>query len=248
MMSNILHISSSSIATLPFFTVTRDIKVGDILTSLSILISATVLLRAWAKDRRDRNKELADRIRSAAAKTLAKLDRWQELSLWLFQYTQPLFIETSEMLVKSFDVIAARDYFWKKANEARINISGRMLDEEIEVAYVDLYGYHPAVRGLFVKAIDKLKEDEEVVFQDFIESSQDAIRSYDNATEGYQSAQLGNELREIAFHFGSMLKEKTDKTLEPIQEFLVDIISESDAEILKRKRLPTMKQFSSPTD
>jgi len=223
----------------PYFTLTREIKVGDILTSLSILISATVLVRAWAKDRKDRNKELADKIRNAAAKTLAKLDRWQELSLWFFQYTQPLFIETSEMLVKDFDIVSARDFFWKKANEARANISGRILDEEIEVAYVELYGYHPVVHGLFVKAISELKEKEEAIFHDFIESSQEAIKSYMGKKASYQSAQLGNDLREMAFHFGSMLKEKTDKTLKPIRGFLVDIISKSDIEILKRKSLPS---------
>ncbi len=224
--------------TAPYFTLTREIKVGDILTSLSILISAAVLLRAWTKDRRDRDKELADKIRNAAAKTLAKLDRWQELSLWFYQYTQPLFIETSEMLIKDFDIVAARDYFWKKANEARVNISGRILDEEIEVAYVELYGYHPVVHGLFVKAVNELKEKEEEVFYDFIESAQDAIKSYLGKKASYESAQLGNNLREMAFHFGSMLKEKTDTRLKPIRGFLVDIISKSDPEILKRKILP----------
>ena len=228
----------SFVQTSPYFTLTREIKVGDILTSLSILISATVLLRAWAKDRRDREKELADKIRNAAAKTLAKLDRWQELSLWFFHYTQPLFVETSEMLIKDFDIVAARDYFWKKANEARVNISGRILDEEIEIAYVELYGYHPGVNSLFVKTIKELKEKEEAVFYDFIESSQETIKSYLSKKASYQSAQLGNDLREIAFHFGSMLREKTDTTLKPIREFLVDIISKSDAEILKRRILP----------
>lgn len=223
------------------FTLTREIKVGDILTSLSILISAIILVRAWTKDRADRNKELADKIRTAAAKTLAKIDRWQELSLWFFQYTQPLFVETSEMLIKDFDVIAARDYFWKKTNEARVNISGKILEEEIEVAYVELYGYHPAVYKLFVKVVSELKEKEEVVFYDFIEYSQDTIRSYVNKKASYQSSELGNDLREIAFHFNLILKEKTDITLKPIRRFLVDIVSKSDVEILKREILPDIE-------
>lgn len=220
---------------LSYFTLSSEIKIGDILTSLSILISATVLVRAWAKDRRDRDKETADKIRNASAKTLAKLDRWQELSLWFFQHIQPLFVETSEMLLKDFNVISARDFFWKKANETRAHVLDKILDEEIEIAYVELYSYHPTVRELFTNAIKELKEKEEALFNDFIESSQDTIKSYSREKLNYQSAMLGNDLRETGLHFSLILKEKTDRTLSPIKNFLIDIVSKSDKEILQKR-------------
>lgn len=77
-------------------TFDRTIALKDILTSLSILVSIAALLFAWGQDRQIREREQADRIRAAAAETLAKVERWEELSLWFFQDIQPLYVETSE--------------------------------------------------------------------------------------------------------------------------------------------------------
>ncbi len=223
---------------LPEFTIVKEIKIGDILTSLSIFISALAFLRAWKKDREMRTKELADRIRNAAATTLAKLERWQELSLWLFQSTQPLFVETSEMLPKEFDVIAARDFLWKKLSEARTEVSSKIIDEQIEIAYVELYGYHPEVYEFFTQTIETLKENQDEAYDKFIQNTQRAVMSYQSRRAGYQTAMMGNDLRTVAYESQDSLKAQTDQTLKPIHEFLVSIIAESDRGVLKRKRLP----------
>jgi hypothetical protein len=132
------------------FKIDPTVEVGDILTSLSIVISVIALLTAWSKDRYLRRKEQANKVRNAAAKTLAKLERWRGLSLWIFQDIQSLFVETSEILARDFDFILARDFLWGKLNDARLKTFQRILDEEIEIAYVDLYSYHPIVRNLVI--------------------------------------------------------------------------------------------------
>jgi hypothetical protein len=86
-------------------TVDRTIKISDLLTSLTILVSVITLTVSWSKDRLTREKEQADRVRSAAAKTLTQLDRWQALQLSIFRELQPVFVETSEMLVDNFNSI-----------------------------------------------------------------------------------------------------------------------------------------------
>jgi hypothetical protein len=83
-------------------TVDRTIKISDLLTSLTILVSVITLTVSWSKDRLTREKEQADRVRSAAAKTLTQLDRWQALQLSIFRELQPVFVETSEMLVDNY--------------------------------------------------------------------------------------------------------------------------------------------------
>jgi hypothetical protein len=220
------------------FTIVKEIKVGDILTSVSILISALAFLRAWTKDREIRNKEIADRTRSAAAITLAKLERWRDLSLWFFQSTQPLFVETSEMLTNQFDVVATRDFLWKKLNEVRTEVSNRVMKEQIEIAYVELAGYHPAVYDFFTSTIGTLKENQGEAYDKFIERTQRVVMSYKSRQAGYQTAMLGNDLRTVAYESQSALRAQTDQTLKPIHEFLINIIAESDKAILTRKILP----------
>jgi hypothetical protein len=50
-------------------------KFADVLTAISIFIALIGFLYTWAKDRRLRTREYADRVRSAAANALAKIDR-----------------------------------------------------------------------------------------------------------------------------------------------------------------------------
>jgi len=90
-----------------------EITVGNILTILSIFVLVIALLIPWSKDQRIRKKDHADKVRNAAGKTLAKLERWEELSLRYYQDVQPLFVEASEKLAKGFHVVAVRDFLWR---------------------------------------------------------------------------------------------------------------------------------------
>ena len=80
-----------------------SVDVGNILTVATISVSVIVLLMSLAKDRRIREREIADKVRGAAARTLAKLERWQELTSY-YENVRPGFEETSRMLATDFDV------------------------------------------------------------------------------------------------------------------------------------------------
>jgi hypothetical protein len=125
------------------FALDRTIKASDLLTSVTIIVSVVALVITWTKDRDVRVREQADRVRAAAAKTLAKLERWQTLQLSLYDQLQPVFVETSEMLGKEFNVIGTRDYLWKQLNAEHTRISAKVLEEGFETAYVDLFAYYP---------------------------------------------------------------------------------------------------------
>jgi hypothetical protein len=108
--------------------VDRTLKAGDVLTSLTIIVSVVALITTLTKERDTRTREQADRVRVAAAKTLAKLERWQSLQLSLYQELQPVYVDVSESLARRFDVVAARDYLWKQVNAQRVRIAARILD------------------------------------------------------------------------------------------------------------------------
>jgi hypothetical protein len=60
-------------------TMNHELKVTDLITAFSVLCAAGTLIYTWTKDRRLRYKEYSDKIRSAAALTLSKIDRSQGL-------------------------------------------------------------------------------------------------------------------------------------------------------------------------
>jgi hypothetical protein len=67
------------------------------------------------------------------------------------------------MLVKEQEVIATRDFFWRELNSAYAKYLERITDEEIEMAYKELYGYDPSIQKLFIRAIQELKRVDQIV-------------------------------------------------------------------------------------
>jgi hypothetical protein len=87
------------------FTFDTTVKLGDLLTSLSITIASLTLFTTWLKDRRLRRKEYADRIRKAASETMVALHRWKELAVRLYDDIQPLITDCDMELVQVQDVV-----------------------------------------------------------------------------------------------------------------------------------------------
>ena len=208
------------------------VKFGDILTSITILVSVAALVISWSKYRLTRETEQADRVRSAAARSLTKLDRWQLLSLSLYDELQPFFVETSEMLSTEFNVIKARDHLWKETNRARMSISSKILEEEIATSYVDLIAHFPIVREKIRHAINTLDELERQTSDKYLEASQKDVFSMHGKENSYHSAMLGDALRNTAFNYRKQLLNETDKVIEPIRELLFSIIVKPNREIL----------------
>ena len=232
---------SGRIAISQFRRVSIDpvIKIGDLLTSASLLIALVSLLIAWSHDRNVRNREQADRVRRAAAATLAKLERSEELVLWYYDEVQPLFVETSTMLEDSQSISDSRDHLWKELNVARTRTLNRIHEEQIEAAYVELYGYYPAAYDIVTDAVTGLRSKEQVVFSDFLLESQRKVLSFsaedsNHPVPTYQPALLGNLLRNSASLHQERLRHETETLLRRPHEFILAIIQSSDNEILRR--------------
>ena len=226
------------------FRLKREITVGDVLTIFAILISAITLFFTWSKEREQQRIEQGNKVKSAAARTLAKLERWQEYSLRYYQNVEPLFVDTSNLFAKEFDTVAARDYLWKKLGEEKAIIEQRKFDEQVETTYVELYSYDPSVFDTFVSSIKKLKEDDEVVFDSFRSETEINILDQESGStrskhQGkYQTASLGNLLRKIRDGQRSLLKSKLDATLKPMRKMLLNIIAQSDEQIAEKRYAP----------
>jgi hypothetical protein len=217
----------------------RSIKVGDILTSLTILVSVSALAVSWSKDRSLREIEHADKVRAAAANALIQLDRWQFINLSLYQELEPTFVEASEMLKNDFNMVKVNDYLYKTINDKRIQIASKILDEKILTTYVDLLSHFPASREHFVTVFEQLRLIEKDVSNEFLLAFQDDVFSFKDKQESYTTTRLGNALRYTAATHREKLIEKYSETIRPIRQFLFDVIAMSNKEILNTNRVLT---------
>lgn len=219
----------------------RTVKVGDLLTSISVIITLIGVLIAWSQDRQDRSREDADKIRRAAALTLAKLERLQELTLWYYDEIQPLFVQVSEGLSKDRNIESARDSLWRQLDEARARSINRIHDEQIEQAYVELYGYYPDVHELLNQAIANVKAKDEAIFKEFQGQTEADVLSFEVGTTNkpqpdYKSAYLGNKLRDTMHSYKNQAKVEIDQLLKQSHDFILSVVLSTDEDILQRTR------------
>lgn len=213
------------------------VKFGDILTSVTILVSVSALVFSWSKDRLTRETEQADRVREAAATALTQLDRWQLLNESLYQDLQPTFVKTSEMLQEDFDLTKARDFLWKEINRNRTQIKEKTLNEKIFTSYVKLLPHFPETRGQYISTLDQLRALEEEISGQFLEATQLDVMSAQKKKMNYTTARLGNALRTTALKYKDKLLSQSEEIIRPVREFLFQVIATPDQKILQGGRV-----------
>lgn len=217
----------------------EEITVGDVLTVLTIVISLIGallgLLISSYKDRQLKRKEYADRIRQAAGTIIAKLERWRELSLRYFGDIQPTITDTDIRIVKRKDFADARDFLWRNLLALRAQSTLRIVEEEIEIAYSDLYGYDPRIHALYVKAVTQLKDiDEEIHVRVMMETQNDVTNIADQLPN-IDSAELGNALRQTCAKLADELGERLDKVTSWFRSEMIKLIEAEDNDIVKKQ-------------
>jgi hypothetical protein len=167
---------------------------------------------------------------------LAKLERWQELALWYYRDVQPIIVDASETLEREFDIEGVRDLLWKTLESARIQAAERIRDEEIESAYVELYAFDSSVYERFRTTLAKLKAVDKSIYGSFLQSVQAEVMAFEGRREGYTPALLGNALRRTCHLHERELAAEIERSLRPLHDFLVDVVSMDDATLLRRRR------------
>jgi hypothetical protein len=214
--------------------VNSTISVGDLVTAISVVIAGVGLLLTWRKDRLLRQREYSDRIRRAAAETAATLDRWQQLALQLYDDIQPLITDTDMMLVESQDLVQTRDHLWRGIMQCRANASERIINERVELSYVNLYGYDPGVQKLFTDVTTKLREADAHWYKQLRDNTQDDVLSLHDAKKPYRSAELGNMLRATCHDMEERLSENLESLISPFRARMIALIQASDGELVTK--------------
>ena len=229
-----------------------SISVGDIIAVValasSVGFSAYSIVRTLNKDREERISTRADEVRSAAAKALMHLDRWQQINLGLYEQLQSVFVETSEILESKFDIRHARDFLWKTINEERAQIRQQLTREKISTSYVDLMPHFPNWRSVYQEALIELDAIEEYVYWQLLDETQSDVQSFDGKEKSYSSAKLGNLLRSTAEDCRKQLIKRSARCIAPVRDYLEKIIERPDSEIMQQTSVPSdiVRKSSSP--
>jgi hypothetical protein len=213
-----------------------QVKAGDILTSVSIFLSAVALIVSLAKDRATRVADQANKVRLAAATTLVKLDRWQNVQDSFYDELQPEFVALSQDLKKKYDVVAVRDRFWIKGVQARARIQKQVSDEQLATGYVDLLTHFPAARGRVSSAFTSAEILAKKAASDFMTKSEQAIFQFEGKESTYHTASLGNAFRQEAYASASKLHNEVDKEFESVRRYLFAVIALPDDELVNTSR------------
>lgn len=212
--------------------VKAEISVGDILTIISIVVSVIALLISWHTNQELKRKEFADKIRHGASTVVVKLQRWRELMLRFFEDIQPLITEADMELVRNQKIIDIRDIFWQKLSDIRTKLSQRIVDEQVETAYIDLYGFDPRIQILFSEVINRLKVVDKSIYSQTLNSTQSDILSL---RPPFYSSQLGNELRNTCHLIAEDCRLLMDEAIEPFCKEMIRLIEQNDIQIVKRR-------------
>lgn len=211
------------------------VKVGDLITSFSVILALAGFLYTWHKDRKLRTKEYADRVRSAAATTLAKIDRCESLFMSFPNILQPIITEADDMILKTQDEINTRDIFWKQVTNARLTIHSEFNEEEIELAYAPLLPFREDIYDIFRRSIADAKDLEEKSFWALLNECQLAILKMAEESS-IKSATLGNVLRKIVSEYQDVYSRELARLFQPVRTFLNEIIRSRDSDLVRKNR------------
>lgn len=211
--------------------------IGDILTSLAILISVLKLTSelkySMSKDRILLQKERADKIRNSATSTLTKLDRWHELSKTIFQDVQPILLDAIILLSVEFDPKKAKNHLWKEITIANNQITWKILDENIQTPSVELIGYRPDIRMAFESALIELQAARTQIFSEFIFAIQRDVLSFEGCKKDeYRPNDLWNKMRGTVMRNQQAFEERTKPTLDTMSDLLLGLVKLDDDRLL----------------
>jgi hypothetical protein len=213
------------------FRVKRELTVGDMLTPLSVLIAAVALWFTWSHDADLKKQQYADQIRHSASVVTAKIERWSPLADRYFEDIQPTIVDVSEKIEATHTREPANRMLFKGLVQAQATASQRIVDEQLEVAYIELYGYVPSLQKTFDTTIQAIKQAEVNAHDQTIASLQEKLIG-DGVLKLPTSIEIGNELRVSAEKHRQQLRSEIERIASPLREKMLNLINLSDKEIL----------------
>lgn len=223
----------------------RKFSIDGLLTVLTLVGSVLSFIVVWwlneSQKKAVNEREYADKIRASASMICAKLDRWKELNLNFFYQIDNLIETIDRNLAEDQDFFEAKTSLYKGLVEARAEVNMKILDEEIENAYKDLYGYAPG-REIFRDTINKFKYIDRRIHQVLLQLTENDIVhmerlletgywKYADVKNPFDQNYLGNRLRMTAGMIRFLYTDLMDRAIGPFKDTMIELIGKEDQEI-----------------
>lgn len=207
---------------------------GDLVRAVSVLVSASGLMAVALRWRIDRRRSEAVAIRAAAGRTVARLERWTQIATHQIDELHPAFVDADQESVEGTEPESIRDELWSKCFESRQQMRRRVLDEELELAYVDLYGYDQRIQAVYEACTSAVRTASEKAFELLTLGTQEIIVRGEG---GRPSSALGNELRKFAACVRSAFSHDAAMIVGSLRSSMLDLAHASDTAVLSRTAL-----------
>ncbi len=226
------------------FSLKREIDLSGLLTPLSILIALLALLNTWSADRNLRSKQYADSVRASASVVTAKLERWGTLADRYFDDIQHALIVASEKTAATHRPEPAKRDLFDALREAEGKASQRIVDEQLEISYMELYRYVPSLRPPFDKIKDEIEEKEKASHRRLEKQLQNDILFEKELLEATESVAMGERLRKDVQSERELLHRQIQQITQPLRENMLKLINLSDEDLLdSQKRASVIAVF-----
>jgi hypothetical protein len=229
----------------------HKITFGDLLTILIIAGSMGSAMYSWKQDRDLKRGEMAAHMRTAAATTITKLDRWRTLSLATFDNVRPAYVDIKELLRHNYDYTEARHTLWKDILKIEIDAKQQIVDEDIAAGYTDLSGYDAHAREYAVAMLKQLNERQEEAFKELLERTQSVLLELKalNPSKQCYNEQSDSLYNSLVYDVTNPIQSEYDKRItaiiQPADDALADVVMRSDKDLLK-KSLVIQHKFNNP--
>ena len=217
------------------FSLKKEVTLGDMLTPISVLLSVVALWFTWSHDANLKKQQYADQIRHSASTVTAKIERWSPLADRYFEDIQSTIVDVSEKIEATHKREPANRMLFRGLVQAEATASQRIVDEELEVAYIELYGYVPSLQKTFDSTIQRIKTAE-VNAHDQISSALQEKLTDDQVLKLPTSIQIGNVLRISAGEQRQQLRKRIEGIASPLREKMLTLIGLSDEDMLNGKK------------
>lgn len=245
-LTNVLPLAQDSAAAGQGLTFSWTVTVANLVAAVAVVVSAAAIWATWRRDVRLREIEYADRVKTAAASTLAHLERAREISLHFFDVFSRSFVSASEKMQGGAKTpVQIKNFVWKVAERAAAERNNRLLEEKIELAYVDLYAYDRKIHDLFAAARTQQETVWTRVIGDVKLWTQDDILKFRAGADG-----LREDLRQSVNVLREELRHEFDDIVHPLRDRLETWIRADEKTIVRRELqlTPSGNASTSPSD
>jgi hypothetical protein len=213
------------------FTLDQKITIGELMTVISIIVSAISVLITWRDEQNIQMLENATRTRVEIAKTLNKVNQVIQIQLSFYELIEEDIVEASRIAVVEKDPVKSRDYIWEKLYKHRAEVLNIISQNEWEVAYTNLLTYGISADSIYIKSIDRLKGLQETRFNIILKTFAYEITTY-QPTSNSQTSDLIDRLRELKKTLRDEHAEYSKAATKDLFAFCLELINETDKKLL----------------